>query len=96
MNFMLGIVPVRKLPSEPFEKSEVIMFQRSEQSYHQTKLTLQRRLESEKTADQLLEVARGAFQRAMVAEGIIMARTEQNRMLRDLLDEMLKEMLKKL
>ncbi len=72
------------------------MFQRPDQSYHQMKLMLQRRLESEKTAEQLLASVREAFHRAMVAEGIAMSRTEQSRMLRDVLDEMMSEMLKKL
>jgi hypothetical protein len=72
------------------------MFQHPDTGYHQTKLRLQRRMQSEHTADSLLEMVREAFKRAQIAEGITMSRAEQSRMLRDVLDEMVSEMLKKL
>ena len=72
------------------------MFQHPDTGYHQIKLRLQRRMQSENTADSLLEMVREAFKRAQIAEGITMSRAEQNRMLRDVLDEMVSEMLKKL
>ncbi len=72
------------------------MFQHPDTGYHQIKLRLQRRMQSEKTAEQLLEMVREAFKRAQVAEGIVMSRAEQNRMLRDVLDDMVSEILKRL
>jgi hypothetical protein len=72
------------------------MFQPPDNSYHQTKLRLLRRMQSEKSAEEILVVIREAFNRAMIAEGIIISRAEQSRMLRDVLDDLVTEILKKL
>jgi hypothetical protein len=72
------------------------MFQHPDTGDHQVKLRLLRRMEAEKSAEQVLNVMRAAFNRAMIAEGIVMSRAEQSLMLREVLDDLVTEILKRL
>jgi hypothetical protein len=72
------------------------MFQHPDTGYHQTKLLLLRRMQSEKCADEMFNLLRDTFNRAMIAEGVVVSRAEQSRMLRDMLDDLVTEILKKL
>ncbi|NWF71063.1 MAG: hypothetical protein HXY40_18425 [Chloroflexi bacterium] len=64
-------------------------------AYHQTKILIQKRMQSENTAEQMSALLHAAFRRALIAEEIVISRAEQNRMLREILDDIVTEMLKK-
>jgi hypothetical protein len=72
------------------------MYEHPDSGYHQIKLRILRRIQSEQTAEQVLELVRESLRRAMVAEVMVMSRSEQTRMLRDVLDDVMKDILKKL
>jgi hypothetical protein len=71
------------------------MYEYPDSGYHQIKLRILRRLQSEHTTEHVLELVRESLRRAIVAETLVMSRGEQSRMLRDVLDELMKDMLKK-
>lgn len=59
------------------------------------KVKVNQHLQAKKLDDKIFEMIEEAYQEALVAEGVVLSRFEQQRMLRDILGDVLEGVIKK-
>jgi hypothetical protein len=65
-------------------------------SRRELKAGIHRRLQKDRINDRVFAVVQTAYDNALQEEGIVLSRTEQNRLLRDVLKEALRQMIQAL